>query len=213
MWDTIKRLVGRPDPIIIYAGVGLGGSMVAVRSTFPQAKIFGFEPTPKSFQECVTKFASDAHIHLFQQALADESERRQFYLNQYAASNGLFQMDTTHHAWVGVFRNETITQVECTTLDDFAARNNLDRIDLLFSDTQGSEGLIVDGARRLLAARQIKVLFLELLFYKLYPDAQLFYEVMTKVKGYGYILHSVYDFMVNDEGLHWANFLFLRGAD
>jgi len=214
MWNTIERLVGRPDPVIVYAGVALGGSMEAVRHIGPQARIFGFEPTPSSFQKSAARFAGDPRIHLFQQALADVSGRRPFYLNYNVATNGLFPIDPGHYAYQGVFRNEAITEVDCTTLDDFTASNGLERVDLLFSDTQGAEGLILDGAQRLLAARKIKVLFLELLFYKLYPDAPLFFEVMQKVKRHGYILHSLYNFMVDDTGrLHWADFLFLRGAN
>ena len=54
-----------------------------------------------------------------------------------------------------------MVQGSCTTLDQFAARQQIDQIALLKVDVEGYETLVFQGAEQLLKAKQIQMVYYE----------------------------------------------------
>ncbi|HXG90834.1 MAG TPA: FkbM family methyltransferase [Blastocatellia bacterium] len=81
---------------------------------------------------------------------------------------------------------EDQTTVPVTTLDKHCERNNVERIDLLKTDTQGYDLNMLRGADRLLSQQRIKLIYSEVVFTTLYQNQPLFYDVALFLQGHGY---------------------------
>jgi hypothetical protein len=104
--------------------------------------------------------------------------------------------------------------VQATRLDDYAAENRLDRIDLLKADTQGYELEILRGATGLLNAGRIKAIYCEGLFSELYEGQCYFHDIHSHLLQHQMKLCGFYGCARGPTGeLMWADALYLNLRD
>ncbi|MDQ3895684.1 MAG: FkbM family methyltransferase, partial [Actinomycetota bacterium] len=91
-----------------------------------------------------------------------------------------------HHPGIEGGRVEGTMVVEVTTLDEWAGREGVSRIDVIKLDTQGSELGILQGAARMLAG--VRAVEVEVQFNELYEDVPLFGDVDRFLRRHGFVL-------------------------
>jgi len=93
----------------------------------------------------------DGIVTIVPLAMSNASGVRSFYvIDSGAGRNSLYPND-----------GKTVEQVEAMTLDEYAARANLDTIAFVKVDTEGHDMSVIEGAKGLLANRRIGVLQFE----------------------------------------------------
>jgi FkbM family methyltransferase len=114
---------------------------MAVGST---GKVYAFEPTPNTFRSLKRNLRLNRleNVDCARVALSDREGVARLHFGEEGPQNSLA---ATVHASAGG------TQVETETLDRFAARSGMTRLDLIKADVEGAELLMLRGARATLA--------------------------------------------------------------
>ncbi len=150
----------RRNPVVFDIGANRGQFAKLVRESIPDARIHAFEPNPHAFADLERAFSRDSNIALVQAAMG--AECRKAFLFDYEGGSG-----SEHASLVeGVIdeihggRPERM-QVEVATIDSYVAEQEVDWIDLLKIDVEGSEMDVLNGATQTIARDAVHVLQIE----------------------------------------------------
>ncbi len=146
------------NPIILEAGGHIGEDTERMAQFWPGGIIHTFEPSPTSYAALEKKTGSLCNVFRYQYALTDYIGTADFYLSpdNPGASSILPPAD-----WFTLytFEKEPIT-VNCTTIDEWAAKQNVDHIDFMWLDMEGNELKALLASPKLL--KTVKVIYIEL---------------------------------------------------
>lgn len=201
----MQRFVQTRAPIICDVGANAGQSLQRFKKTFPDARIYAFEPGAK-FSELQQKAAQVNHVKTFNVAVGSAPGRLQLRETGLSEWSSFLPLNEKYEV-AEVVRQ---TEVEIVTLDDFAATHQLDKIDILKSDTQGFELEVLKGASGLLDANRIDLVYLEITFEQFYADLPSFTQLFDFLTSRRFRIVSMYEPHYRDDLLAWADFLFAR---
>jgi FkbM family methyltransferase len=201
---------GRPDPflqqkallsgkergiVIFDIGAHRGLVSAAYRELFPAAAIYAFEPFPDNFKELQLLAAADNLFYPFPFACSVGTGRVRFNVNADTATNSLLITDALGPSYWGGHLLKTVNQieVEATSIDTFCQLKQIDHIDILKIDTQGSEKLVLEGTQAMLRQRRVGMIYAEMLLVPTYQGQGKFHEVLKMLDDWGYTLFSIYN--------------------
>lgn len=156
----LNQKIKQSTPIFFDVGAHQGDYSLELRSEFPTANIYAFEPNPYSFKILNSKLRLP-YDHCYCLGFGSIARRQVIYTyshsldSQHASIYKNVFKDIHHAACI------TDVEIELTTLDDFCEKNNIKQIDFLKIDTEGNELDVLKGASRLLAEKQIKIIQFE----------------------------------------------------
>jgi FkbM family methyltransferase len=135
--------------IIFDIGANAGIFSALARSRWPHARIFAFEASP-SMCKFIKKNISDQNFEVIDRAVSNrDGEKIDFFIR-----NDAQQTNSTIREAVTQFGSENnqnqVLTVQTVTVDDFCARKNLNKIDVLKVDIQGGESSMLEGSKRML---------------------------------------------------------------
>ena len=154
--ELFKQIV-ESGMTVVDVGANIGYyTLIASRLVGSKGKVYAFEPEPKNFQ-LLTKNVEINHcrnVTCLQKAVSNRTGKRKLFLDGINLGAHSFAADNL------VPGNPTgqtgILNVDTVTLDQFFHGK---RIDLMKIDAQGAEGLVLDGAKDVLARnRKLKLL-------------------------------------------------------
>lgn len=170
-----------PNPVILEAGAHNGSNSVEIAGFWPGGILHAFEPVPAAF-EMLTAEAKrfDGRIACYPSALGPKKDRMTMHLSGDGSvgscqSSSLLQPAAGHEAEYSFITFEKLIEIEVTTIDDWAAENNITHVDFLRLDMQGYELEALKGASRILESAL--AIQLEVSNIRLYQNAPLYPEV------------------------------------
>lgn len=193
----------RGDEALILFDIGSceGEDSVRYARRFPRARIYAFEPLPanqRMIRANLERYGV-TNAELLPFALSDRAGEATFHVSSGRPAEEFAGRDWNYgnksssllspagagpmHGWVEF--KETIT-VRTETLDGFAARQGISRIDFIHMDVQGAEKLVLSGARAMLP--RIGAVWLEVSDRALYAGQALRPEIQGFMRGHGFIL-------------------------
>lgn len=125
------------NPVILEAGGRFGEDTKNMKHIWPGATMHVFEPVPSSFEIMKKNVVGLSDVFCYPYALADYEGKTQMYTNENnpgAASIG-YPVEWNKHE----FDTDHPIQVPCTTINAWAARNNIEKIDFMWLDMEGYE--------------------------------------------------------------------------
>lgn len=147
-----RFLPGAGTGVLLDVGANHGSYARFLHRLRPDLQVLAFEPHPTSYA-LLRHNASLPNVELLNLALSDAPGSVRLY--DFASHDGSTQASLSRDA-VALFEGDTVEyEVECVTLDGFAAERGIDRIAFLKIDTEGFDINVLRGARRLLAERRI----------------------------------------------------------
>lgn len=213
--DLLERLRQRGDIRIIFdVGANHGTYTQLLRQYFPQGDIYALEPHPHTFQ-LLKKNTRGKHIHIFNLGCSNTERKAQLWDFAADAEMKATQPTSTlaslHKAVITDIHGQKAQSfaVQLTTLDAFTRQQKIDHIDFLQIDTEGHELAVLQGARRLLKEKKIRIIqfefnemhvlsrtfvkdFMDVLpdyhFYRLLPDG------LLSLQPYQPKLHEIFAF-------------------
>lgn len=199
----IKRLVERDMVTIFDVGANVGQTALALRSNFPKASIYCFEPFSKSYQALVSNLATDKQSKLYQLALGAEPGSSKISITEDSVANSLLH-----------FGNGSYSQyedVEVETVDRIMDKEKLSQIDLLKTDAEGYDLEVLKGAREALRKKRIQFIFTEATIRDDDLQRTNFFALYDFLKGYGMNLYALYDLYYLDQPvrINYFNALFV----
>ena len=153
--NMMMRLISS-DANIIDIGANMGWYAINFAKTFPQSKIFAFEPIPKTYSFLKKNIALNkvSNITASQFGLSNEKKSLTFYL--YPEGSGNASAENLSE------RNDAeLVQCQVETLDDFVNSNQL-KIDFIKCDVEGAELFSFLGAKKTIV-RDKPIIFTEML--------------------------------------------------
>ena len=124
--------------IVVEVGADNGNDTINYALVKKAEMVYSFEPNPNSYKELIIKFKNIDNIKLYNKAVCDFNGKSKFNiakksynsslnkLSDFCKNNNLIEYDTT-------------TEVEVIRMDTFIKNNNIETIDYLHCDAQGSD--------------------------------------------------------------------------
>ncbi|MEN9500401.1 MAG: hypothetical protein RIS83_2221 [Pseudomonadota bacterium] len=146
------------DSTILDVGANIGIATLMLANKNPNGKLYAFEPIPQVVDHLRATITEAAlhHVDIIQTAIGDRTDRVAFHLgSNFSAGSHIV---TQSHISV----DSTPTHlVPMNTIDEFARRFSVQKIDLIKIDTEGFEREVILGAKNCLE-RFKPVVFLEM---------------------------------------------------
>jgi FkbM family methyltransferase len=189
---NMRRLLVDEPRIIVDVGAHVGDTCDAFRHAFPSADVLAFEPSPRAAETLSARFAGDPHVEVARTALSDRAGVAPFRMFPVHTADSL--LPPVRHgdepAWL---KDCQETTVPTDTLDDVCQRRGIERVDLLKIDTQGADLMVLRGAKGLLAARRIRLVYFEANFERMYEGQASFGECLDLLNSAGYEFVDLYE--------------------
>jgi len=193
--DALPSMLGRPDPLILEIGANDGRHSLRFLELFPQARLYCFEPDTRAIHDWRARMAK-THAHLIETAVGGYDGVCTFHVSsgkQPGAArpsewhqSGSIHKPTEHlrkYPWV---RFETTALVPITTLDTWAAKAGIGRVDFIWADVQGAEGDLVEGAQKTLG--RTRFLYTEFSDRQLYETQWSLSQIEERLAGFKLIV-------------------------
>jgi len=153
-----RHLKGVRSGIFFDVGANRGSYANYLHMLVPDARVYAFEPHPRSFALLAESARSD-NIVVVNRALSDAPSHMKLY--DFSDHDGSTQASLSQDA-VKLFSPSVVEHaVECTTLDIFMHENGIEKIDFLKVDTEGFDLSVLRGASSALADNRIGVIQFE----------------------------------------------------
>jgi FkbM family methyltransferase len=194
-------------PLCFDVGANKGQTIQLLRSCLRQPVIHAFEPTPELSDALQRQhFCSGVSIH----SMALGSSRSTMRLRTYAMNelNSLLTLTPGESNPFGQVAATGEVEVKVTTIDEFCAEHNLEKIDLLKIDTQGFDLEVIKGADRTIGAGRVRHVLVELNFIDLYVRQCSPWEVQNVLSEAGFRLVDYYEKNREGAALGWCTALF-----
>ena len=165
---------------VIDVGGHIGVTTVVIaRKVGKRGLVYSFEPVPKYFEILKKNLSANEleNVEAFQLAVTDRLETIDFY--QYGGLSGIIPEEGAKK-----FKVDTIS------IDRFIKEQNVDRLDLINMDCQGSEFLVFKGAKESLRKNKVRI-FCEVHHASLKRLGQSVKHVVQYLHKLGYEVHSI----------------------
>jgi len=123
MYDPIFQ--DRNDMVVIDLGANCG--LFSLYAADSCSQIIAVEPTPSTYTVLQEVVKNDNKIKTLQLAIGPHNEMISFYINENSTTNSMLN------------RNGQETKVQCMTLETLLFKENLDYVDFIKCDIEGSE--------------------------------------------------------------------------
>lgn len=156
--DTVLRIL--PDALVFDVGAHHGHwSVLVLEQLGPSGRILAFEPFPENYATLKERTAADNRISVFNVALSDHDEIRQFVSTAKNSQKGSLESGA-------VTLNSKITDyatisVEACRGDTICRQHDIEEISLLKIDTEGHDLAVLRGFAALLLEARIDVVQFE----------------------------------------------------
>lgn len=158
------------------ANLGLFSAIVANRAS----QVFAFEPIPKSIALLKETQRLYTNINICNLAVSDIIGKVQMVSEDSLGQNRIVRSSLD--------RSNNLIDVDSTTIDDFVRENNIERVDFIKADIEGSERKLLKGAKKVLKEFAPKLV---LCTYHL-DDDPIVLEKLIKEANSNYIVEHKY---------------------
>jgi len=194
------------NPVIIDCGAHIGTDSIQLARVFPKSKVHSFEPVPSVFDVLKKNAVKFPNIQCHQLALSNQNGTAKMFVSSGGsdASSSLLEPGEHLNDHPNVHFDNSIS-VQTITLDQWAADNGIEKVDLLWLDMQGFEYNMLRASEKILP--QVKAIFTEV------STKESYREVM-QYSGYKSWLEQIGFRAVKElipKGADMGNVLFVRG--
>ncbi len=185
----LRQLVGPDAAVIVDVGANTGQSAALFSRLFPRATILAIEPFDASYNAIRARGLQRVRPHLA--AVGARNGSAVLHVNSQSATNSLLPANSEgQRLFPGQIEQVSTVKVEMVTLDSFATREGIDRIDLLKIDVQGTELEVLRGSESVLP--RVHVVQIECNFIALYENSAVFSEVDVALRRAGFEFFNFY---------------------
>ena len=192
-------------PVVFDVGANVGQSIHRFRSQFPRCIINSFEPSPTTFKILSQQASELEDVRLWNCALGSVSEQMIFLENSHSYMSSFLPL--SEFGWGKITKE---TSVEVRTIDQFCHDEQIERIDILKSDTQGFELEVFKGAEGTIRANKIGLIYFEIIFSDMYKNLPSFAKVYEYLTLHDFLLVSFYEFHYQMQLASWTDALFVH---
>jgi len=152
--QVLSKYISQVAPVFFDVGANKGKYSLELRSEFPNAHIYAFEPNPNAFKILQSKLIlSGDHCYCLGLGRVPKCQTIYTYSDSLDSTHASIYREVfndIHHS-----NDLTSIKIEVTTIDNFCNNNNIEQIDFLKVDTEGNEIDVLKGASHMIAENKI----------------------------------------------------------
>lgn len=191
-------------PVIIEAGAHKGYDTIEMKQQWPHAIIHSFEPLESLYRDLLNNVKNLNAVTCYKLALSNKNGTASFFVSSGQGDGSSSLLQPKEHLTIhpNVLFKEKI-DVQTITLDTWAQKNNITKVDLLWLDLQGSELDVLKASPMIV--QTVQVIYTEVSLLETYSEVPLYPEFRSWLEQQG--------FSVVREELPWqdmGNVLFVR---
>ena len=191
---AIKNYFDEENAILFDIGVNQGQTLKKMKSLFPQAIIYGFEPSKICFKY-LTENVKMEKVFFYNKAVGSSNSILEFNEYSWSALSSLLKRAYTSAKILANYK------VEVITIDDFCKNNDISYINLLKTDTEGYELEVLKGASEMMNENKIQFVFVETFFNENFIGQASFGDIYNYLLSKNFGLVRFYDFEITSDGL------------
>jgi FkbM family methyltransferase len=195
--------------IIFDIGANSGQISLQYNSLFPSAIIHAFEPFPDMYKTLCENTGQLHNISAHQVAVGEKKGKSIFFVNHNVDTNSLLEPQKIGLSSDKQVVNKDKIEVDVISIDEFCEANSVNQIDILKLDIQGGELAALEGAKKMLGAKNIKLIYTEAYFRKQYVGQPLFHDISSYLEQYGYFVQDIYNPIYGKGSIAWCDAVFL----
>lgn len=211
IYKDLLNFFSKDDDIVIFdIGSCEGEDSIRYSQTFPNSKIYAFEPLSKNFSKLkinLEKYKT-TNVECYECAMSNTVGNVDFYVSEGQPdyleksddwdygnkSSSIFEPKNHQPEWMSF--NKTIN-ILSNTIYNFCQEKNINSIDFIHMDVQGAEKIVLEGAGDLL--KNIKFIWLEVSLVEFYKNQPLKNEMINFLNKNGfYVVKDVCSHMSGD---------------
>jgi len=172
---SFLRSIARPGMRVMEAGANTGVTAVALAKEIGDTgHLYAFEPVPEYYTKLMENLSRNGitNVSAYRLALSNRAQRIRFYKR--GGGSGITPSEDGETLWV-----------EATTVTEFLVVQRIGRIDLINLDCEGSELLVLRGAKAVLEKDEPQI-FCEIHHGYLKQLGQSSHDVMGYLSQFGY---------------------------
>tara|TARA_B100000287_G_scaffold361451_1_gene354219 strand:- start:2844 stop:3488 length:645 start_codon:yes stop_codon:yes gene_type:complete len=172
------------NPTVIEAGVYDGSDTAWFAQTFPEGDIYGFEPLDQPFNLAYAKLNGFSNVTLCKYALGPKTGDGVMHECDWRSGSSSLRKPTgtlTVHPtvkWIGE------TKVDVINLDEFCRDNNINSVDIMWLDMQGSENEVIQSSPNIVS--NTKYIYSEVSLMEMYEGVPLIDEYKSNMNQLGF---------------------------
>ena len=177
-----------PISTIVDVGAHHGQFALISRICHPSAKIYSFEPYPKSAQKFTKILRADSNVKLFITALGDRADTVMLNVTNRSDSSSIMEPTLQNEIFPGTHK-VTSEKITISALTDVISDEEIICPALLKIDVQGFELEVLKGALPKLS--KFHYVLVEVSFIELYEEQPLAHKVDDLLRKNNFILRSI----------------------
>jgi FkbM family methyltransferase len=169
---------------IVDIGAHEGKVTKVLHHFFPNAMIYAFEPN-KNLHNNIRKTIAAEKIQIESLAVSNKVQKQKFYQAKETTLSSLMELSSPGIREGIPIEIET-SMTKTTTLDEYFKSKKLKKNIFLKIDTEGAEGLILQGGSKFL--KKVAIIHIETYYSKIYKNQSLFEDIYKTLvtKGFTY---------------------------
>lgn len=204
--SDIKRFLKKYDnPVLLDVGANTGQTIDRYMIEFPDSIIHSFEPAPETYAQLKKNCARLKNVFTWNYAVGSENGILSFQEHDHSDMSSFLPPNKS--LWSKVVKQ---TDVEVMTMDTFAENNAIDFIHLLKSDTQGFDFEVLKGAKNLMDANKIGLVYFEFIFSEMYFGVPKFNAVFQYLMEKNFEFVTFYEPHYQNDLISWTDVLFIN---
>jgi FkbM family methyltransferase len=184
--ELFKKLL-RSGMVVVDIGANIGYyTLIAARLVGNGGRVYAFEPESANYELLTKSIEINGYKHVthVQKAVSNNNGKIKLFVSKISPVHPSFSEQNVPES--GGF-----LEVETLTLDDFFENTvGSNKVDLIKMDTQGAEGLIIDGAEKVLRSNDLRIV-MEFWPYGLRNIGSDPAELLYKLEDYGFKIKLV----------------------
>jgi FkbM family methyltransferase len=184
--ELLKNLLTK-DMTVVNIGANIGYyTLIAANIIGPNGRVFAFEPEPENYKLLLKNIKENGYKNIIpiQAAVSDKQGTLKLFLDK-------FNLGNPSLAEQNIEESNGYIDVETNKLDNFIEKYSRDmKVDLIQMDTQGCEGLILDGASKIMLKNKLRIImeFWPYGLSNLGTDASV---LLKKIESYGFKIRII----------------------
>lgn len=205
--DMRELIPADRTPVILDVGANTGQTIAKLHRSFGQSVIHSFEPSPEAFAELKSNAGALGGVILNNIALGSCSGEAQLF--ESAAGTPMNSLLRPRPEGLGGGTVTGTTPVPVSTVDEYCREHNIGHIDILKTDTQGYDLEVIKGAAKMIEARAVHLVYMEIIFSDMYQGLPRMDEIYGFLADRGFVLVSFYPFAYWGNKASWTDGLFM----
>jgi FkbM family methyltransferase len=191
-------------------GANEGQTALKISNYFPSAKVYSFEPVQQIYQILQEKTKKSFNIYPQHLAVSNYSGDVEMLYNK---SFGMKSRLQEQSASPNDLKNEKFEKqtVKAITLDQFLSDNNISKVCVLKTDTEGHDLSVLKGAEKSLRDGMIDFLYVECSFNRDHQHITKYQDVSQWLENLDFTPYGFYEYWYrDDQSILFLNVLFVK---